>query len=209
MMSWVGVLRLQAIITGIVCASAVALGAPASPGSGGEGSERDHSPKREISLGSDITRGIAFVLAPDWGVVHRNALRRIRDDIAAALRGDGIRHENLRITGSAIRFRVVEPSVLARAEASIKRTAEAAKLTVAEAMPGLAVHAAPGGDISVQLTGFGFTALQDGFLATARRTLERRLSSGGFGDYLLTDDGGRIRVDIPPMATPARAGRQC
>lgn len=208
MMSWVGALRLQAIVTGIVCASAVALGAPASPGNGGEGNERDLSPKREISRGSDITHGIAFVLAPDWGVVHRNALRRIRDEIGAALRADGIRHDHLRISGGAIRVSV-ESSALARAEASIARTAEAAALTAGASMPGLAVHAAPGGDVSINLTGFGLAALQDAFIASARRQMARRLFGNGFGDYLLTGDGARFRVEIPPMTGLARAGRQC
>lgn len=207
MTTWVGVLRLQAIITGIVCASAVALAAPGSSGKGADASEPERSSARE-ARGADFSHGIAFVLAPEWGVVYRNALRRIRDDIGAALRADGIRHDNLRITGGAIRFHV-EPSAFARAEASIARTAAAAKLTVAASMPGLAVRAAPSGEIGVHLTGFGLAALQDGFLAAARRTLERRLSGGGFGDYLLTGDGERIRVDIPPMAAPARAGRQC
>lgn len=208
MTTWVGVLRLQAIITGIVCASAVALAAPASPGSGAEAGERDPSPNSEVSRGGGITRGIAFVLAPEWGVVHRNALRRVRDDIGAALRADGIRHDNLRIGGGMIRFRISETSALGRARASIARAARDSKLTAGASMPGLAVQASPGGDVSVQLTGFGLAALQDGFLASARRALERRLSGGGFGDYLLTDDGDRIRVEIPPAA-PARAGRRC
>ena len=207
MTSWVGVLRLQAIITGIVCASAVALAAPGSLNRSADASEPNRAPGRE-ARGGEIFRGIAFVLEPEWGVVYRNALRRIRDEIGAALRADGIRHDHLRISGGAIRFHV-EPLVLARAKAGVARAAEAAKLTLTDSMPGLAVHAAPGGDIGVQLTGFGLAALQDGFLVSARRTLERRLSGGGFGDYLLTDDGGRIRIDIPPMAAPAHAGRQC
>jgi preprotein translocase subunit SecD len=204
MTAWVGVLRLQAIFTGIVCASAVALAAPGSPGKGADANEAE----RSVARGADLSHGIAFVLAPEWGVVYRNALRRIRDDIGAALSADGIRHDNLRITGGVIRFHVA-PSALARARASIARAAEAAKLTAAASMPGLAVRAGPGGDITVQLTGFGLAGLQDGFIASARRELARRLSGGGFDDCLVTGDGGRIRVEIPPMAAPARAGRLC
>jgi preprotein translocase subunit SecD len=206
MASWVGALRLQAIITGIVCASAVAL---AAPGSGAEAGEREPPPNSEVSRGGGIARGIAFVLAPEWDVVHRNALRRIRDDVAMALRADGIRHDNLRISGGTIRLRISEPSALGRARASIARAARDSNLTAAASMPGLAVQASPGGELGVQLTGFGLAALQDGFLVAARRALERRLSGNGFGDYLLTDDGDRIRVEIPPMAVPARADRQC
>ncbi len=207
MTAWVGVLRLQAIITGIVCASAVALAAPGSPGRGADASEPERSSAR-AARGADLSHGIAFVLAPEWGVLYRNALRRIRDDIGAALRTDGIRYDNLRVTGGAIRFHVA-PSAFARAKASIARAAAVAKLTAAASMPGLAVQAAPGGDISVQLTGFGLAGLQDGFIASARRELARRLSGGGFDDYLVTGDGERIRVEIPPMAAPARAGRLC
>jgi hypothetical protein len=86
--------------------------------------------------------------------------------------------------------------------------ARESNLTAGASMPGLAMQASPGGDVSVQLTGFGLAALQDGFLVSARWALERRLSGGGFGDYLLTDDGDRIRVEIPPAA-PASAGRRC
>lgn len=206
MISWVGVLRLQAIITGIVCAS-VALAAPGSSGASAEANESNRTPG-QVSRSDDINRGIAFVLAPEWGVVYRNALRRIRDEVGAALRADGIRHDHLRISGGAIRFRV-ETSAGARAEASIARAAEAARLTVGTAMPGLAVHAALGGDVSVNLTGFGLAGLQDACIASARRELARRLSTSGFDDYLLTDDGAQIRVEIPPMAAPAHAGRQC
>lgn len=205
--SWVGVLRLQAIITGIVWASSVALAAP--PGSGAEAAERAAPASRALSRGADLTRGIAFVLAPEWRVVYRNALRRIRDDVGAALRADDIRHDNLRIGGGAIRFRVLEAAALARTRASVMRAAQDSGLTAAAAMPGLAVQAAPDGDVSVQLTGFGLASLQDGFIASARQALERRLSGSGFGDYLLSDDGERIRVEIPPMAAPAHAGRQC
>lgn len=209
MASWVGVLRLQAIITGIVCASSVALAAPPGPGGGAEATERAPSANRAMPRGADLTRGIAFVLAPEWGAVHRNALRRIRDDVGAALQADRIRHDNLRISGGAIRFRVLEAGAFGRARASIARAARDSMLTAAAAMPGLAVQAAPDGDVGVRLTGFGLAALQNGFLASARRELARRLSGSGFDDYLLTDDGGRIRVEIPPMAAFARAGRQC
>ena len=209
MASWVGALRLQAIITGIVCASAVALAAPGSPGSGAEAGERDPSAMRDDSRGADLTRGIAFVLAPEWGVVHRNALRRVRDDVGAALRAEGIRHDYLRISGGTIRFRVAEPSALGRARASIARAARDSRLTAAASMPGLAVQASPDGDVSVQLTGFGLATLQDGFIASARREIARRLAGNGFEDYLLTDDGERFRIEIPPMAGTVRAGRQC
>lgn len=205
MSAWVGVLRLQAIITGIVCASAVAL---AAPGSASSRSGETDPASEHAARGADATSGIAFVLAPEWGVVYRNALRRIRDDIGAALRADGIRHGNLRISGGAIRFDAA-PSSFARAAANISHVAEAAKLTTGAAMPGLAVRAVPGGEVSVSLTGFGLAGLQDAFLASARRALARRLSGSGFDDYLLSVDGERIRVDIPPMAAPARAGRQC
>ena len=208
MASWVGVLRLQAIITGIVCASSVALAAPPGHGSDAESAERPTA-NRTLSCGADLTHGIVFVLAPEWGVVYRNALRRIRDDVGAALRAEGIAHDNLRISGGVVRVRVNEPLALGRAQASIERAGRQVKLTATAAMPGLAVRTAPEGDISVQLTGFGIAALQDGFLASARRELARRLSGSGFDDYLLTDDGERIRVEIPPMAAPARAGRQC
>lgn len=206
MISWVGVLRLQAIITGIVCAS-VALASQGSPVGGPEATESNRAAEHE-ARGAGATRGIAFVLSPEWGVVHRNALRRIRDEVGAALRADGVRHDHLRISGGAIRFRV-ESAALARAKASIAHTAEAAKLSAGAAMPGLAVHASPDGDVSVNLTGFGLAGLQDAFVASARGELERRLSGSGFEDYLLSVDGERIRVDIPPMAAPARAGRQC
>ncbi len=205
MSAWVGVLRLQAIITGIVCASAVGLAAPGSASS--KSGETDRA-LENAARGADAASGIAFVLAPEWGVVYRNALRRIRDDIGAALRADGIRHGNLRISGGAIRFGT-EPSSLARAAANISQVSEAAKLTSGASMPGLAVRAATGGEVSVSLTGFGLAGLQDTFIASARRELVRRLSGSGFDDYLVTDDGERIRVDIPPMAVPARAGRQC
>jgi hypothetical protein len=206
MISWVGVLRLQAIITGVVCAS-VALAAPGSPGAGAEASEANRAAGQQ-SRGDGINRGIVFVLAPEWGIVYRSALRRIRDEIGAALRADGVRHDHLRIGGGAIRFRV-EGSALARAKASIARAAEAAKLTAGASMPGLAVRAAPEGEVGVHLTGFGLAGLRDAFVASARGELARRLSAGGFEDYLLTGDGERIRVDIPPLAAPARAGRQC
>lgn len=205
MMSWVGVLRLQAIVTGIVCAS-VSFAAPALPGASAAASEADRAGQE--TRGADSARGLAFVLAPEWDVVYRHALRRIRDEAGAALRADGIRYDHLRISGGAVRFRV-ESSALAGAEASIARLAAAAQLTAGAAMPGLAVRAAPDGDVSVSLTGFGLAGLQEAFLASARRELARRLSGGGFDDYLLTDDGERIRVEIPPVTGPARAGRQC
>src|SRR5262245_5455016 len=114
MTSWVGALRLQAIITGIVWAS-VAL---ASPGAGSP-------PSREISRGADLRGGIAFVLAPEWGIVYRNALRRIRDDVRASLNADNVRFEHLRISGGAVRFRVADASAVERAQRSIARAAQA------------------------------------------------------------------------------------
>ena len=81
MTSWVGVLRLQAIVTGIVCAS-MAIAAPGSSGASFEADESNRAPGQQ-SRGADTARGIAFVLAPEWGVVYRNALRRIRDELKA------------------------------------------------------------------------------------------------------------------------------
>jgi preprotein translocase subunit SecD len=205
MASWVGALRLQAIITGIVWAS-VAL---AAPGASGRVTEADPSPGRTMSRGGDVTRGIAFVLAPDWGTVYRNALRRIRDDLRAALDADNVRFEHLRISGGAVRFRLSDVSSIDRAQASIARAAQAWNLTPSAAMPGLAVRVAPDGEINLQLTAFGLAALHDGFIAASTKEIQRRLSGNGFEDYLLTDDGERIRLEIPPMATPAHAGRQC
>ena len=199
MASWVGALRLQAIITGIVCASTVALAAP--------GSDRSSAP--HTSRGADITRGIAFVLAPEWGVVHRNALRRMRDDVRARLRADDIRHDGLRISGGAVRFRVHEASAIARARESLAHAARPWNLTPSAAMPGIAVRAAPDGAFTLHLTGFGLASLHDAFIATAMTELKRWLRRGGFDDYLLTDDGERIRVEIPPLAGATHAGRQC
>jgi preprotein translocase subunit SecD len=203
MASWVGALRLQAIITGIVCASAVALAAPGAT----EGAASE--PVREISRGTALTRGIAFVLAPEWGSVYRNALRRIRDDVRAALTADNIRYDNLRISGGALRFRVLEASAIDRVQKSIGHAAQSWNLTPAASMPGLVVHAAPDGEVGLQLTAFGLASLHDGFIAASRQELTRRLSGNGFGDYLLTDDGERIRLEIPAVAGPAHAGRQC
>jgi len=76
-------------------------------------------------------------------------------------------------------------------------------------MPGLAVHAAPDGAFTLQLTGFGLASLHDGFIAASTNELKRRLSTSGFDDYLLSDDGERIRLEIPPLAAAAHAGRQC
>jgi hypothetical protein len=209
MASWVGALRLQAIITGIVCASAVALAAPGAPGRGAGATEADPSPSREKARGGSFTRGIAFVLAPEWGGVYRNALRWIRDDIRAALDAETIRFQHLRISGGAVRFRVSEASAIERVKASMARAARSWNLTPAAAMPGLVVHAAPDGEVSLQLTAFGLAALHDGFIAASTKEIERRLAGNGFEDYLLTNDGGRIRLEIPPMPAPAHAGRQC
>jgi len=82
-------------------------------------------------------------------------------------------------------------------------------LTLAAAMPGIAVHAAPDGQFTLQLTGFGLASLHDGFIAASTQALKRRLASSGFDDYLLSDDGERIRLEIPPLAAAAHAGRQC
>lgn len=205
MASWVGALRLQAIITGIVCASAVALAAPGAPG---RGAEADPSPRRETSRG-DVTRGIAFILAPEWGAVHRNALRRMRDDLRAALSADDVRFAHLRISGGAVRFRIADASAIERVQGSIARAAQSWNLTPAASMPGLVVQTAPDGAFSLRLTAFGLVSLHDGFIAAATKEIERRLSTSGFEDYLLTGDGERIRLEIPPMAGPAHAGRQC
>ena len=208
MISWVGALRLQAIITGIVCASAVALAAPGN-GARGAVSELDPASSRQASQDGDFSRGIAFVLAPDWGVVYRNALRRMRDDVRAALSADNVGYDDLRISGGAVHFRLREASAIERARASIARAARVWNLTPAAAMPGLAVHAAPDGQFTLQLTGFGLASLHDGFIAASTRELKRRLSTSGFDDYLLSDDGERIRLEIPPLAAAAHAGRQC
>jgi|CXWL01.1.fsa_nt_gi preprotein translocase subunit SecD len=209
MTSWVGALRLQAIITGIVCASAVALAAPCNSGRSGVATDPDPSPSRQTSRGGDLSRGIAFVLAPEWDTVYRNALRRIRDDVRAALSADEIRYDDLRISGGALRFRVREASSIEPAQRSIARAAQSWDLTPAASMPGLAVHAAFDGQFTLQLTAFGLASLHDGFIAASTQALKRRLSGSGFDDYLLTDDGERIRIEIPPMAGPAHAGRQC
>ena len=209
MASWVGALRLQAIITGIVCASAVALAAPGNSGGGGVAGDPDPSPSRPAARDGDLSRGIAFVLAPEWGTVYRNALRRIRDDVRAALRADEIRFDDLRISGGALRFRVRAASAIEPARRSIARAAQSWNLTSAASMPGLAADAAFDGQITVRLTAFGLASLHDGFIAASTKEIERRLSRGGFDDYLLTDDGERIRLEIPPMAAPAHAGRQC
>ena len=206
MTSWVGALRLQAIITGIVCASAVALGAP---GASGREEGTESAPGREISRGGAVTRGIAFVLAPEWGAVYRHALRRIRDDVRAALDANHVCFEHLRISGGAVRFRVADASAAERARRSIARAAQSWNLTPAASMPGLAVQAAPDGAFSLQLTAFGRAALHDGFIAASRKEIERRLAGSGFDDYLITDDGERIRLEFRPTAAPARAGRQC
>jgi hypothetical protein len=208
MASWGGAWRLQAIITGIVCASAVALSAPASSNSDAAG-KPDPAPSHEAARGGASARGIAFVLAPDWGLVHRNAFRRIRDDVRAALRTEGIRHDDVRISGSALRFRVPDRSAVGSAHAAVARVARALNLTPSEQMPGLAVRAAPDGAFSVQLTGFGLASLHDGFVAASMQELQRRLMGSRFDHYLLTDDGGRIRLEFPPLAGPAHAGRQC
>jgi preprotein translocase subunit SecD len=205
MISWVGALRLQAIITGIVCASAVAL---AAPGNGARISELDPSSTRQASQDGDLSRGIAFVLAPEWGVVYRNALRRIRDDVRAALSADDVGYDDLRISGGAVRFRLREVSAIERAQTSIARAAQAWNLTPAAAMPGIAVHAEPDGQFTLQLTGFGLASLRDGFIAASTAALKRRLSASGFDEYLLSDDGERIRLEIPPLAAAAHAGRQ-
>lgn len=209
MASWVGALRLQTIITGIVCASAMALTAPGASGKSAGAAEPDPAPPRQASRGADSTRGIAFVLAPEWSSIYRHALRRIRDDVRARLGADGIRHDDLRITGGAVRFRVREASAIERARRSVADAARSWNLTPAGSMPGLAVHAAADGAFTLLLTGFGLASLHDGFIATARVELKRWLSRGGFDDILLTDDGERIRLEIPPVAGPARAGRQC
>ena len=208
MASWGGAWRLQAIITGIVCASAVALAAPASSSSDAAG-KPDPAPSREVSRGGESDRGIAFVLAPDWGLVHRNAFRRIRDDVRAALRTDGIRHNGVRIGGNTLRFRVSDSSAIGPAREAVSRVARALNLTRSEHTPGLAVQAAPDGAFSVQLTGFGLASLHDGFVAASMQELQRRLAGSPFDHYLLTDDGGRIRLVLPSMAGPERAGRQC
>jgi preprotein translocase subunit SecD len=209
MASWGGALRLQAIITGIVCASAVTLGAPGASGRGAGPADADPSASREISRGGSFARGIAFVLAPEWGGVYRNALRRIRDDIRAALDAEKVRFEHLRISGGAVRLRVSEASAIERAKAGMARAARSWNLTPAASMPGLVVHAQPDGEVSLQLTAFGLAALHDGFIAASTKEIARRLKGNGFEDYLLTDDGERIRLEIPPMAAPAHAGRQC
>ena len=206
MTSWVGALRLQAIITGIVCASAVALGAP---GASGREEGTESAPGREISRGGAVTRGIAFVLAPEWGAVYRHALRRIRDDVRAALEADTVRFEHLRISGGAVRFRIAEVSATERVQRSIARAAQSWNLTPAASMPGLAVQAAADGAFSLQLTAFGRAALHDGFIAASMKEIERRLAGSGFDDYLMTDDGERIRLEIRPTAASAHAGRQC
>jgi hypothetical protein len=207
MASWGGALRLQAIITGIVCASAVALAAPGGPDR--VAGEADPSPSRAASRGGEAARGIAFVLAPEWGAVYRTALRRIRDDVGAALRADRIRHADLRISGGALRFRVLEAAAIAPARESLARAARAWGLTPAGSMPGLAVQVAPDGAFTVQLTGFGLAALHDGFIAASKLEIRRRLSPSRFAGYLLTDDGGRLRLEIPASAGPEHAGRQC
>jgi preprotein translocase subunit SecD len=209
MASWGGALRLQAIITGIVCASAVALAAPGDGGRGAAAAEPDPSASRESSRSGAFSRGIAFVLAPEWGAVYRHALRRIRDDVRTALSADKIRHDDLRISGGAVRFRVHDAFAIERARASVARAAQSWSLTQASSMPGLEVEAAPDGRFTVHLTGFGLASLHDGFIAASKRELKRRLGGSGFDDYLLTDDGGRIRLEIPPVAAPAHAGRQC
>jgi len=208
MMSWVGALRLQAIVTGIVCASAVALAAPGNGATDGV-SEHDPSPTREASQDGDLSRGIAFVLAPEWGIVYRNALRRIRDDVRAALSADDVGHDDLRISGGAVRFQLREASTIERARTSIARAAQSWNLTPAAAMPGLAVHAERDGQFTLRLTGFGLASLHDGFIAASTTELKRRLSTSGFDEYLLSGDGERIRLEIPPMAGTAHAGRQC
>jgi hypothetical protein len=104
---------------------------------------------------------------------------------------------------------VRDATAIKRACESVMRAARCSDLTRAESMPGLDVRAAVDGSLRVQLTGFGLAALHDGFIAASKRELARRLSGSGFGDYLLTDDGGRIRLEIPPVAAPAHAGRQC
>ena len=109
MISWVGALRLQAIITGIVCASAMALAAPGNSGSGGDAADPDPSPSSQASRGGDLSRGIAFVLAPEWSTVYRNALRRIRDDVRAALSADDVSHDDLRISGAPCAFSSARP----------------------------------------------------------------------------------------------------
>jgi len=209
MASWGGALHLQAIITGIVCASAVALAAPGDGGRGAVAAEPDPSASRETSRRGDFSHGIAIVLAPEWGAVYRHALRRIRDDVRTELGAGKIRHDDLRISGGAVRFRVHDASAIERARESVARAARSLNLPQASSMPGLEVQAAPDGEFSVQLTGFGLASLHDGFIATSKRELKRRLSGSGFDDYLLSDDGGRIRLEIPPVAAPAHAGRQC
>ncbi len=208
MASWGGALRLQAIITGIVCASAVALAAPGQPERAVPG-EPDPSPSREVSRKGDPARGIAFVLAPEWGALYRAALRGLRDDLRAALRADKIRHENLRISGGAVRFRVLDRGAIGAARESLARAAQSWNLTPSGAAPGLSVSAAADGAFTVQLTGFGLASLHDGFIAASKMELNRRLARSSFDDYLLTDDGGRIRLEIPLLASPSHAGRQC
>lgn len=208
MASWGGAWRLQAIITGIVCASAVALSAPASS-NGGRVGEPDPAPSREVSRNGDFTRGIAFVLAADWALVRRTALRRMRDDLRAALRSDGIRHDDLRIGGNALRFRVLDSAAIVQAREAVARVARTLNLMPSEEMPGVAVAATPDGAFTVQLTGFGLAALHDGFIAASMQELERKLASSRFDHYLLSDDGGRIRLVFPSAARPEPAGRQC
>jgi preprotein translocase subunit SecD len=141
--------------------------------------------------------------------VHRNALRRIRDDVRAALRSGGVRHDGLRISGSTLRFRVLDAAAVGLARDAVARTARALHLTPSEQMPGLAVQAAPDGAFSVQLTGFGLAALHDDFMAASMHELQRRLAGSSFDHYLLSDDGGRIRLVLPHLARPEPAGRQC
>ena len=208
MASWGGALRLQAIITGIVCASAVALAAPGQservvP------SEPDPSASSEVSRKGGPPRGVAYVLAPEWGSIYRTTLRRLRDDLRAALDADGIRHENLRISGGALRFRVLDGAALGAARESLARAAQSSNLTPSGPTPGLFVHAAADGAFTVQLTGFGLASVHDGFIAASKAELNRRLAGSSFDDYLLSDDGGRIRLEIPLLAAPAHAGRQC
>ncbi len=204
--SWVEGLRLQAIITGIVCASAVAL---AGIGNGRAAASEPNPARSRPSLGTDFAIGAKPAFEREWASIYRTALRRIRGDVRDRLRAAQIRYENLRISGGSVRFTVLDASAIERVRQDMAEASQAWGLSLTASMPGIAVQAASSGEITLSLTAFGLAALHDGVIATSTFELKRWLAGSGFDDYLLTDDGDRIRLEIRPVAGLSHAGRQC
>jgi len=201
-------LRFQAIVSGVVCAAALALAMPNFFSRSAVSDWLDWLPQRQLKFGLEFTGGTSLLLKPDFKFAARDAAKSIRDRVRQTLRDNRVRYEDLRYAaGTEVKFRISEPGAANRAIHLL--THEAALWYGAPGTrPAIAIRSAADGEVTLRLSEPGVRILHRRLVENGVLRLHRQMRCLGIDDYRIIKDRDRVLLTTrQPFGTTALDGR--